>query len=141
MPTYCTEADLDTEFGATEITLLADRDNDGIRDAGVVAAALDYAHTRVHALIGNRIQALLTDPDKLAALKYPVADLARWRLYGTRATDEVESRAEHALKMLKDLREGLEDLGVTGNSADATAPLQSSIEMRPSAKRWGGGAY
>jgi phage gp36-like protein len=141
MPVYATESDLDTLFGAEEITRLADHDRDGVRDAGVIDAALDFAHVRAHSILGHRIQNLLTQPEQLAGLKYPVADLARWFLYGTRSTDEVQARADAALKHLKDVREGAEDLGISGSDLTNAADLDSTIQMQPGGERWGGGAY
>jgi phage gp36-like protein len=114
---YATEAKLDTEFGAEEITLLADRDRDGTRDAGVIAAALAWADNLINSKLVSVVPLPLTAP-------YPprlvdiAADLAYYRLHRI-PTDEATKRHDDAVRQLDAVRDGKENLGLDGTGATA----------------------
>jgi phage gp36-like protein len=116
--TYCTEAQLDTEFGPEAVTLLADRDGDGVRDVGVVARALDWADNLINSKISGAIE-----PFPLAA-PYPprlvdiAVDLACYRLFRV-PTEEAADRYKGAVRQLDAIRDGKESLGLDGVGAAA----------------------
>lgn len=118
--TYCTEVQLDTEFGPEAITLLADRDGDGVRDVGVIARALDWADNLINSKISGAIE-----PFPLAA-PYPprlvdiAVDLAYYRLFRV-PTEEATDRYKEAVRQLDAIRDGKESLGLDGAGAAVTA--------------------
>jgi phage gp36-like protein len=140
VPPFATLQDLYDAYPRTEIDRLLDKNNTGNPDDGTLAMAQQYADTKINSIIGNRVQALLAEPEKLTMVKFPAVALMRWFLYGTRVTDEVQRRADDAIATLKDIRAGLADIGQAGGAA-ATAETSSTIEMRSPPGRWGGGAF
>lgn len=139
---YATSAQLIAEFGATEINRLADKNNNGNPDeiAAVLQSAQDFSTSRINAIVGDRIQPILANPDLVVGLTWAALDIMRWRLYGTRVTDEVRERYEDALKSLKSIREGVEGLG-NFVGAQSVAATESTIQIDSLNHRWGGGSY
>lgn len=116
---YATPADLDTRFGAAELLQLADRDGDGIADAGVIAGALAEADAEIDAYLAVKYPLpLATVPPILVRL---ACDIARYRLWADRASEEVRKRYEDARHILGLLAAGRVSLGVPEAAAPAAA--------------------
>lgn len=109
---YATEAALALRYGQTEIDQLADKDNDGTPDTGAVQGALDDASDEIDSYIGGRYPLPLTAPypDRLVLV---CSEIARYRLFDDKPTDEVRKRYEDCIKWLKDVRDGKADIPIT----------------------------
>jgi phage gp36-like protein len=113
-----TIAGLETHFGAEEVRQLSDRERLGERDDAVVQQALDRAEAVLESYCRARYILPLTVTGDLE--EGLVADLARYFLYGNRATKEVEERYLAAVKTLRDIAAGtvrLAAAALTGTSA------------------------
>ncbi len=107
---YATLQDLNTRFGAQEIINLADKDGDGIPDAGVVDAAIADADETIDSYIGNRVQLpLATTPPLINRL---CCNIARYELYADAAPDIVTARYNAAIALLKSISSGAATLGL-----------------------------
>jgi phage gp36-like protein len=140
MTPYATLDDLYAAFPRVEIDRLLDKNGTGNPDDATLAMAQDYATATINATVGNRVQQLLDDPEKLAMLKFPAVDLMRWRLYGSKTTEEVQARFDAAMTTLKNIRAGLLDIGQTAGT-DATAAAESTIQILKAPTRWGDGYF
>lgn len=91
--TYITVADLTDRFGEEEIALLAEAGGDNAVDM-----AISDASEEAESYVAVNYTAPL--PNIPAPLKSAVADIARFRLYKDRATEDVKYRYEAAIKWL-----------------------------------------
>lgn len=115
---YATVQDLVDRFGAVELAQLTDRAAGATLDSAVAQRALDDASGEMDSYLGARYSLPLgTTP---AVLKAACSDIARYRLYEDRATEEVRSRYEDARAWLRDLAKGLASLDL--GPASATPP-------------------
>lgn len=145
---YATRSDLEAAFGAAEIARLADKNRGAtmsdaealIEQNAIIAYALQRAHLRVQALVGNIVADAAGNPDILAMLRAQETDIARWYLMDDAATEQATKRKDDAIQTLKDLRARLLDIGTDGGALP-TVDTGSSIVMQASATRWGGGAF
>lgn len=96
---YATRADLEARYGAAEIFQLADRDGDGVIDAGVIEQALTDAGAEVDGYLASRYALPLADVPPI--VKVFACDIARYRLWDKAASDEVRRRYEDALRYLR----------------------------------------
>lgn len=103
--TYATQTDLEDAFGAAEILQLADRDQDGVIDDGVVAAALARADSVIDGYLGGRYALPLATPYP-PVIVATACDLARYWLYDNAATERVREGFEDAINWLKDVAAG-----------------------------------
>lgn len=101
---YATQQDLTDRIGENEFTRLADRDNDGQPDSAVVAAVIADADALIDSYLGRRYKLPLKNSYPL--LTAVAADIARYRLYDDKPTDEVRKRYENQMKLLEKLAEG-----------------------------------
>lgn len=88
---YLVPADLVTRFGAAQLILIADRDNDGQADTPVLERAIADAGAMVDLFVRGRYGVPLSPVDP--AIAVIVGDLARRLLYGD-ATQVPESVLE-----------------------------------------------
>lgn len=109
-------------FGDQELLLLADRDNDGVLDAGVLAAVLADADAEIVSLVAG---GATIDPDNVPTNLVRIAcDIARYRLYSNSAAPEdVRKRYEDGVKFLGLVRKG--EAGLDGGSANVATPQAS----------------
>lgn len=96
---YATRTDLEDRFSTDEIEVL-----NGTVGAGGVEQALQDAAEEADSYVAVRYAVPL--PSVPAPLKVAVCDIARFRLYKDRPTDEVKYRYEQAVKWLKALARG-----------------------------------
>jgi phage gp36-like protein len=118
MALYCTQQNLIDRFGELELMQLTDRDNIGVINAATVANAIAMASADIDSYIGARYPLPLTSVPDVLTDKCEV--LARYRLYGNGATEQVRNDYEDALKWLVGVRDGKNMLGV--NSAGEEIP-------------------
>jgi phage gp36-like protein len=108
---YATRQEIIDRYGSAALIVAADRDGDGLEDAGVVDKALVDAGELMDSYIGAKYQLpLATVP---AVLKPVCVDLAFYRLcQGAAAlTEEITRRHEQAVSWLRDLARGVVTLG------------------------------
>lgn len=119
--TYATQADLEARFGAEEVLQLADRNGDGVIDAGVIDQALADADAEIDGHLGSRYQLPMAAVPQI--IKVYACDIARYRLYANAATEEVRNRYLDALKYLRLAAEGKVMIGPSSNGA---APIEAA---------------
>jgi phage gp36-like protein len=108
-----TQTDLETAFGVTEVSQLADRDGDGQADGEVVDAAISQAEVVIYSYISGRVALPLPAqvPATSGALLRGLAqDIARYHLYSAQPTDLVQKRYDQAIAWLKDFSRGMSSL-------------------------------
>lgn len=96
---YATRTDLETRYSADEVTVL-----EQTVGAGGVELALNDAAEEANSYVAVRYAVPL--PSVPATLKVAVCDIARFRLYKDRPTEEVKYRYEQAVKWLKSVSRG-----------------------------------
>lgn len=113
---YAIRADLEARFNAEEIAVLEQTVGDG----GVQRALQDAAE-EADSYVAVRYAVPL--PSVPAPLKVAVCDIARFRLYKDRPTEEVKYRYEQSIKWLKSVSSGAAVLtftpALTDNQKDA----------------------
>ncbi len=109
---YATQADLTDRFSTVELTQLTDRDNTvNAIDATVLERALLDADAEIDARLQARYALPLASvPQVLVNI---ACDIARYRLYDDRATDQVTRRYEDAIRLLDKIGKGEVNLGLT----------------------------
>jgi len=136
--TYATQADLEARFGLDELTQLTDRTNAGVPDAVVVARALADADAEIDGYLASRYALpLATVPPVLARI---ACDIARYRLWEDRASEEVRRRYEDARRLLESIARGQVSLGLPAVSA-APALAEVSLGNDRVMSRVGTGGY
>lgn len=101
---YGALSDLIERAGELEILQVADRDDDGIADPTVVAAALDAAGQTIDAYLGIRYALPLASVPAIV-LKWSVS-IARYHLHRDGAPDQVVRDYKDALTELRDAGAG-----------------------------------
>ncbi len=127
---YATLADLTARFGEQEIIQLTDRANPpaGTADQAVADKALADADAEIDVYVGAKYALPLPSvPDVLRRL---CCDIARYRLYEDRATDEVRMRYEDALGLLDRIARGVVSLGIAEPPAPATGGVAFTAPER-----------
>jgi len=136
--TYATQADLEDRFGVDELTQLTDRVGAGVPDAAIVARALADADAEIDGYLASRYALpLATVPPMLARI---ACDIARYRLWEDRASEEVRLRYEDARRMLESIAKGMVSLGLPEASA-APALAKVSLGNARVMTRGGTGGY
>lgn len=135
---YATQADLEARFGTDELTQLTDRVGAGVPDAAIVARALADAEAEIDGYLASRYALpLATVPPVLARI---ACDIARYRLWEDRASDEVRRRYEDARRLLESIARGQVSLGLPAASA-APALAEVSLGNARVMRRAGTGGY
>ena len=135
---YATRDDLIDRFGATDIqNLERTATADKLPDPDVSARAVSDAVEEADSYIGVRYKLPIAEtPD---ALKRAVCDIARYRLYKDKPTEEVRKRYEDAVSWLKRVADGKVVLKLpvddTGLSPDAD---QSGSRVAVGVSHYGG---
>jgi phage gp36-like protein len=117
---YATQLDMMQRFGQIELTQLTDRENTGSIDVDVLNQALGDADTEINGHLEGRYTLPLSRTPKI--LVTYACDIARYRLYDDRATEQVTKRYESAMKFLRMVAEGRLSLGLDENG-EATPPV------------------
>lgn len=107
--TYATAADLIERYGEPELLAVADRGGSGAIDAWTVERALLDADAEIDAYLAARYPLPLASvPPVLARI---ACDIARYRLWADRASEEVRRRYDDARRFLEFLAKGDVQLG------------------------------
>lgn len=126
---YATQADMIDAFGEREVIALADRDNLGVLDAALLAAALTKASGEIDIYLGARYAVPLASPPPLIVTC--CCDIARYRLSGAQVTevDTVRNRYKDAIRFLEGVRDGKTDLAdsLGASLAPATDPATQNL--------------
>jgi phage gp36-like protein len=124
--TFASVDDLRVRYGDQELMLLADRDGDGVLDAGVVEAHLRDADAEI---ISELAGAVTIDPaEPPLNLKRLACLVARYRLYGANPPEAVRQDYEDALDFLRLVRDGKASL-----DGGAAAPVEIPQSPRAAA--------
>ncbi len=119
--TYAVQADLVNRFGTAELEQLTDRIEGTVIDAAVLNRSLADADAEIDGYLAARyLLPLSSTPPVLVRL---ASDIARYRLYEDRVTDEVRHRYQEAIDFLKQVSKGT----VVIDGALALTPSGSSI--------------
>lgn len=111
---YATQADLETRFGSKELAKLTDRTAGSVIDTAVIDRALLDAEAEIDGYLAVRYQLPLASvPVALAQL---ACDIARYNLWGDRASEGIKQRYDDAARRLKAIAGGSFKL-------DAAVPL------------------
>lgn len=141
MATYLTLDDLIRRFGRNEILDIAeDKDDDSgetIDQVKVGDAILDAKGEIDSALAGGGYRLPLTSvPPILTAYG---CDIARYRLYDNRATEQVTKRYDDAIKALRLVANGSLKLGLPMVDDDVTSA--GTVTMEPGRRHFPGGVF
>lgn len=131
---YATEVDMLARFGADELTALADRDGNGSADSGMMERALDDASAEIDVYLAGRYALPLAHvPTVLVRI---ACDIARYRLWADRASDEVRRRYEDARRLLERIASG--EVVLMQPGPDAPLPSAGTMVVAPGhARDWG----
>jgi len=131
---YATQADLESQFGAQEVAIAADRDRTGSTDADSIAASvlksLTDASEEIDSYLATRYELpLATAPGVLTRV---CGDIAMYRMSSDRGalTDEKRTRYEDAVKWLTALSAGKATLGLQ-DATDQVADLPQASSDNP----------
>lgn len=128
---YATQADLVERFSEAEIAQLTDRSHEAETiDAGVVQRALEDAAAEIDGRLQPRYRLPLASVPRL--LKNIACDIARYRLYDDRATDQVNKRYDDAIRLLDRIGRGEIQLGL--DAADQATPTAGGVRSQASAR-------
>lgn len=108
--TYATQADLEARFKQQELIELTDEAGAGVIDAAAIAVALADADAEINGYLAGRYSLPLAQTsDELVRL---ACDIVRYKLYDTRATEQVKARYDEAIRKLRDVASGKASLGI-----------------------------
>lgn len=115
---YATKQDLIDRYGEAEITQISGGGGVGVPDNDVIDRALADADTEIDAyLVGRYTLPLVPQPKMLTLV---ACDIARYRLFGARATEEVEKRYKNQVEFLRQVAAGKVAFGL--NAAGQPTP-------------------
>lgn len=120
--TYATAQDLLERYGADELAQMSDPWGTGDPDPAVIDRALADAHAEIDAyLIGRYSLPLLHVPAALARI---ACDVARYRLWADKASEEVRRRYEDARRLLEQIGSGAVSIGPLVNAQPSVGSMQ-----------------
>jgi phage gp36-like protein len=114
MAVYITREELDQRFGEEQIAELLDDDADGTESAeetDTLDQAILDAGGVIDGYVGVRYTLPLTEPVPSLVVNW-AADITRFKLYESKAPEEVRQRYDDAIAQLKDLAKGLLNLPI-----------------------------
>jgi phage gp36-like protein len=122
MAVYAAFADLVARYGEAEIAQLTDRDTppSGAADEAVAERALLDADAEIDAYLAGRYALPLASPPPV--LRRVACDIARYRLWDDRASEEVRLRYEDARRLLQAIADGHVALGAAASGVAWSAP-------------------
>lgn len=118
--TYATLDDLIARAGELELRQIADRDRDGVIDAGVIAEALAHADNLVNGYVATKYTLPFSVVPDL--VRTWAIDIARHRLHHDGPPEWVVTDYDNAIVALKDVAKGTITLPVSNGDT----PSQSS---------------
>lgn len=111
---YADKAAMEARFTSRELVELTNPDDRQavVIDEGKLSTALEDASAEIDAVLSTRYALPMENPPSvLTAL---CCDIARYRLYVGRASEEVETRYKNATELLKRIAKGDVSLGTSG---------------------------
>lgn len=141
---YAVVDDLQQAFGLTELKQLARTPAGGL-DEDKAQATLDSASAEVDGYAARRYAVPVDEARIPAPLKQVTMDIARFRLWGARSSEEVRARYDDALRWLRDLAAGrvalvdAEGVELPGPDTPLAAASTVAIAQYPTGSRWGEG--
>jgi phage gp36-like protein len=112
--TYALKADMQAEFGDSELAQLTDRTNGAVTDDTVLGAALTRADSEITSYLSQRYN--LPFAVVPVRLRDVACDIARFYLFDSRAPKIVQDRYNNAVAWLKAVATGSADVGVDAAS-------------------------
>jgi phage gp36-like protein len=128
---YASKSDLDIRFGTTEILQLADRDGSGVVDTGVVEAALADADVEIDGYLAVLYTLPLTPVPEL--VKRLSCDIARYRLWKDRASEQVRKGYEDSIDTLKRIAAGTVRIVIVSTGVEPDGKTTATPATRVSA--------
>ena len=125
---YATQSDLVSRFGSEELIQLTDRANLNTIDGTVVAAALADADATIEGYLAARYATPVSPVPAL--LTRIAADIARYTLHGKSAGEKVRQAYDDALRMLRDLSNGVAVLPGAAAVAAGANPAASTGQVQ-----------
>lgn len=101
---YAAREDLVQRYGESEIAMLEDPSGTGVPDSAVSEAAIKDAEDEVDSYVGMRYSLPL--PSVPQPIIRCTCDIARFRLYKDRPTEEIKYRYERTIRWLEQLSLG-----------------------------------
>lgn len=126
--TYAQQSDIDTRYGSNLLLTIADRAGDGVVDTDAVLLALSDADDTINSHLAERYQLPLTTVPPL--LVKVAVDLAVYSL-SILPTEEIRTRYTDAVKVLKNIATGVQQLGLA--PPPATSGQQATLVSPPRA--------
>jgi phage gp36-like protein len=128
---YAVQNDI-TELYSPDALYVADRDGDGVPDAGAITRALKLASSEIDSYLGVRLSLPLAEtPDLLVQF---CVDIALYRLALSRdvLSDEHRKRYDDTIKHLKDIARGSATLNITQTTSGETGETgEPTVPDRP----------
>lgn len=123
---YAVKQDMIDRFAQSELIQLTDRSGAGLAiDDVVLGRALADTDAEIDGYLMGRYTLPLTNTPKM--LTSVACDIARYRLYDDRVTEQVEKRYNDAVKLLRLIGEG--KLSIGPNSAVDPTPASSGPQI------------
>ncbi len=135
---YATRSDMVLRYGEAEIASLEDADNTGTGSEEVTAQALTDAQEEADSYVAVRYAIPLQSAP--APLARATCDIARFRLYKDRPTEEVKYRYESSVKWLEQLAAGKVLLTFTPALTDAQV-AELTTPVTPVSAHYEGGVF
>lgn len=136
---YATQADLETRFGSKELAKLTDRTAGSVINAAVVDRALVDAAAEIDGYLAVRYQLPLASvPVALAQL---ACDIARYNLWGERATEAIKGRYDDAVRRLKAIAGGSFKLDAAAPLVEAAGSNEAVVSGPSRPRVFNGGRY
>ena len=126
MVMYATRSDIEARIGADVLVMLADDNDDGVADIGVIDAAISQASARIDAAFGGRYSVPIEPPP--AVIVWVCVSLAVPILYARRREEmppDHKSQADAAGEFLTSLASG--EIVLSGVST-RTLPRSTTME-------------
>ena len=118
---YATAQDIADLYGATRLDMLADSDGNGTRDEAKIVRALATASDLIDGYLSNRYTMPLGRPSGM--LRDCCVAIAVYRMASDAAllTEDIRTRYEDAVAVLKDIAKGVAGLGGIPTTAETAA--------------------
>lgn len=126
---YCTVDDLIQRFGENELLDLASDSTGEAIDQSVVDRAIEDAGGEIDGFVSAGGYPVPMDPVPRIVTAY-CADIARYRLYDDRATEQVRKRYEDAVKFLRSVARGEVKLGTRVPAESSAGDVQFDTGRR-----------
>lgn len=120
---YTTRQDLDDRIGVDELLMLTDPSNSGLVDEEIIARAMEDADAEIDGYIAGLYSLPLVNvPSNLIRI---AVDIARFRLWNDRASEEVRRRYDDAVRYLERVANG--SIRLSPDLAGATTAATGGI--------------